>query len=105
MKMSPRSHKLGGSVAEKIPGIVSQLFTPDEVGFLTISAVEVSGDLMVADVFIRSIGGPADVVDRLNQAAKKISGLLAREVPTRRTILIRFKPDKSVDNIFNRSTV
>jgi len=96
MKISTRSQKLAGVVSERLPAIVARFFTPAEVGFLTITAIEISGDLQVADIFVRTIGKSTNLVEKLNSARKKISFELAREVKTRRPIEIRFKFDKSV---------
>lgn len=96
MKMSPRSQKLAGVLMEKIPTLLQQIFTPDDVGFLTVTAIEVSGDLEVADIFVRSLDGPRGICAKLNTAAGKIAHELLRQVHVRRAIRLRFKPDRGV---------
>ncbi len=96
MRMSERSKKLAGVIEEVIPQIIQRFTDPDEVGFLTVTAVEVSGDLGVCDIFLRSIGGPDKFLAPVKKATKKISQELTKQIPTRRVIILRFKPDKSV---------
>lgn len=99
MKISERSKKLAGVIEEEIPLIIRQFTDPDEVGFLTVTAVEVSGDLGICDVFFRSLGGPNKFLKPLQKATKKIAGELTKKIPTRRAIILRFKEDKSIDTV------
>ncbi len=99
MKISPRSQRLAGSVEKCLPEIMQKIIPYEMTGFLTISAVEISGDLMVADVFLRAISGPDDFVENANHFAKKITFELSKKVETRLPIKIRFKKDKSIDAI------
>ena len=99
MKLSPRSEKLAGIVSEYLPTILQKVVPQEQTGFLTISAIEISGDLMVADVFVRSLNGPGGFVKNLNKYSKKVSFELSQKVKTRLPIKIRFKKDKSIDAI------
>ena len=96
MKSSPRSQRLSGVLEEVIPPILREMFSPDEVGFLTITAVETSGDLGVADIFVRSIGGPENFLKRLQARTSHISKEILSKVKLRRPVILRFKQDKSV---------
>lgn len=96
MKFSERSIRAGGVVQETIPLILQKLFTPEEVGFLTVTAVEVSGDLGVIDVYLRSINGPRSAFAKIRKAEKKIASELVKKVPMRRVPTLRFKSDNSV---------
>ncbi len=96
MKFSPRSQRLSGVLEEIIPPILQELFSPDDVGFLTITAVEVSGDLGVADIFVRSIGGPDNFLKKLQARNSHISREILGKVKLRRPVILRFKQDKSV---------
>ncbi len=97
MRMSPRSQRLAGVIEEVLPPIIKQFTDPLEVGFLTVTAVEVSGDLGICDIFIRSIGEQKKFLKPLKRVTKKISGELTKKIPTRRAIVLRFKEDKSVN--------
>jgi ribosome-binding factor A len=101
MRISERSKRAGGVVREKIPVIISKLLTPNEIGFLTITAVEISGDLGIADVFVSSINAPNNFLSKLKKIEKKVSTELCREILTRRPMIIRFKLDKSVAHAAN----
>ncbi len=99
MKMSPRSQKLAGVIEEVLPLIIRQFTDPAEVGFLTVTAIEVSGDLGICDIFVRSIGGDKKFLKPLKKATKKISGELTKQIPTRRAIVLRFKEDASINAV------
>lgn len=99
MKMSPRSQKLAGVVREHLPPLIQRFTNPEEVGFITVSAIEISGDLGVCDIFIRRIGGEANATKILNKAGKKIASELAKLVQTRRVMVLRFKNDASVKHV------
>lgn len=99
MKLSPRSLKLASVIEQKLPTIIHRFLTPEDVGFLTITAVEVSGDLAVADVFVRSLNGPAAYLKKLNRSASKLSAELLKHLEVRQAIKLRFKPDKSVEHV------
>lgn len=96
MKMSPRSQRMSGIVQEVLPGILQQLFTPEDIGFLTVAAVEVSGDLGVVDIYARTIGGPKSTFEKLRKAEKRVAHLLAQKIELRRVPVVRFKSDASV---------
>ncbi len=99
MKISERSKRLAGVVEEVIPPIIQRFTDPEEVGFLTVTAVEISGDLGVCDIFLRSIGGPTKFLGPIKKVSKKISHELTKQVPVRRAMILRFKPDKSVNSV------
>ena len=97
MKISPRSQKLAGAVRTALPEILHRILPPEKVGLLTVSAVEVSGDLQVADVFLRSIGGKNDFLKLCEKVAPKIQFALSAKVKTRLPIQLRFKKDASIN--------
>lgn len=95
MRVSERSKKLAGVVKEQVSLLLQARVTPEEVGFLTITAVEISGDLGICDVFVKSLGGNADYLKVLKKQEKRIAMDLAKIIKTRRIMRVRFKPDKS----------
>lgn len=101
MKMSPRSKRFAGILEEKIPPILPRYFTPEDIGFCTIRAVEVSGDLGVADIYVNALHAPKGFLKKLNSAASKIAHEFTQEVSMRRKIHLRFKLDKSVQYVEN----
>lgn len=101
MKQSERSKKLATVVQVQLASLITRFSSPEEVGFVTITAVEISGDLGVCDVFVRSVGGPTNFSKKLDKLSGKISHELSQLVSTRRTMVIRFKRDKSTDLLEN----
>lgn len=97
--MSERSKKLASVVEIKLSPILMKLVSPEEVGFLTVTAIEISGDLGVCDIYVKSFNGQADYLKILKKKERKIALLLAQEINTRRIMQIRFKPDKSAKSI------
>jgi len=96
MKTSERSKRLVGTVENLLPPIINKFLSPDDIGFLTISALEISGDLGVADIFVRSIGAPPGFVKKLKKLEGKISHELNQSLDLRRAMKLRFKMDQSV---------
>ncbi len=99
MKISERSKRAAGVVREKIPVIIPKFLTPEDIGFLTITAVEIAGDLGVADVFVSAIGAPKNFLSALQKIEKKVATQLGKEMAFRRQMVIRFKIDKSVEHV------
>ncbi len=96
MKISERSKRVAGVLEEKIPLLLRQYVSPNQVGFVTVTAIEVAGDLGVADVFVRSIGGPKDFLKNIQKVTPKIVYEVSQQISLRRPMQIRFKLDKSV---------
>ncbi|NCP66852.1 ribosome-binding factor A [bacterium] len=99
MKMSDRSRRLAGTMEHLLPEIMRPLIDPDKMGFVTVTAIEVSGDLGLVDVFVRSLGGPASYLKELKRMEKKIGHLLLQKLELRRAFILRFKPDQSVNAV------
>lgn len=99
MKTSPRSLKLASLIQTHLPVILQKMFTPDEIGFVTITAVESSGDLGIVDVFLSALNAPDDYIHTLQLSTKKIRFELLRNIKLRREFLLRFKPDNSVEHV------
>ena len=96
MRSSPRSIKMAGQVETLISPMIAQYITPDKVGFCTVTAVEVSGDLQVADVFVRAINAPGGWAKELQKIAPKLAHELGKTLSLNQKLTIRFKPDKAV---------
>jgi ribosome-binding factor A len=100
MKTSPRSIKLASSIHSHLSSLFSENFSPNEFGFLTIVKVEISGDLGVVDVFIRTIGKDPDlVIAELKQVKKKVAQNIGRHFKLRRVPTLRFKIGQDLDPI------
>lgn len=99
MKTSDRSDRVAGAIKQLLPEVMRPLLDPDKDGFVTVSAVEVSGDLGVVDVFVRSLGGPAEYLKNLQKMEKKIAHLVLQHLELRRGFTLRFKPDQAVKTV------
>jgi ribosome-binding factor A len=95
MKTSPRSQKMAGVLQQLIPGLVEKFLTPNQVGLLSVTAVEVAGDLGVADIFVDAMGAPPDWIKNLAKITPKIQHEIARELKLRRKMILRWKRDAS----------
>ena len=93
MKTSPRSNKLATIVSEHLPSIINKHLTPNQIGFLTITGVEISGDLGIANVFFTTIGGAVEAQKHLRKVSKKIVYDLLKIVKLRREIILIWKKD------------
>ena len=69
--------------------------TPNQVGFVTVTAVELSGDLQVAKVYITTQKAPKEVLTNLRAIAPKIAHELAQKFSMRRVPEVRFAYDES----------
>jgi ribosome-binding factor A len=92
-------------VAEAIRQTVAAFLTSDvrdpRVGFVTVTAVEVSPDLSHARVRVSVMGSDEDKVkslEGLTSAARFLRAQLARELPLRVAPEIRFELDRGLDH-------
>ncbi len=99
MKTSERSKRAVGVIRVKVPVIITRFLTPEKIGFLTITAIEIAGDLGVADIFVSSLNAPDNFLSALQKISKKVSTELCKEMQLRRPMQIRFKMDKSVEYV------
>lgn len=95
MKTSPRSQKLASIVQTKLPAIINKHLTPNQIGFLTITGVEISGDLGIANIFFTTIGGATEAEKHLRKISRKIVYDLLKVVKLRREIILIWKKDKT----------
>jgi len=95
MKMSERSKRVASVLKEKIPPFFQQFLSPNQVGFVTVTEIEVAGDLGIADVYVRSIGGPKGFIKAIQKVGPKMEYEVSQQVQLRRPMKLRFKLDKS----------
>lgn len=104
MKGSHRVERLQEVFKEEI----SRLFVEGKVkdpriGFITITRVEVSGDLSYATVYYTVLGDEREKEETrvaLERATGFIQGRLGRSIRIRKTPKIRFKEDKNLEYSF-----
>ncbi len=98
MKTSERSRRLAGVMAQELPPLLQKFLTPNQVGFLTVTDVEVSGDCGVAEVWLDALSAPAGWIDAVNKVKPKITHELLTRVKLRRPIILRFRHDKGSEH-------
>ena len=100
MRSTPRTRKLGETVREAIAEVLTTDVQDPRLDFATITSVEVSTDLKVADVYVTTHGGPEQyeaLLEGLQSADRRIRAGLARRVSMRFIPELRYRLDTSVD--------
>lgn len=95
-----RTQRMGGQIQRELALIVQQEIRDPRVGFVTISAVELSRDLSHAKVFITVMDPAQDVAETLkvlNKASGFLRKLLGQRMVMRSLPELRFSYDKSLD--------
>lgn len=95
-----RTQRMGGQIQRELALIVQQEIRDPRVGFVTISAVELSRDLSHAKVFITVMDPAQDVAETLkvlNKASGFLRKLLGQRMVMRSLPELRFTYDKSLD--------
>lgn len=93
MKTSARSQKLATIIQENISVIINKYLTPNQIGILTVTGVEVSGDLGIANIFFTTIGGGVEAEKHLTKISRKIVYDLLKIVQLRREVVLIWKRD------------
>lgn len=96
---SLRHERVQELLKRAIGEVIRREFPVAEAGLVTVNAVEVSGDLHSAVVFISifgDLGQQKRGLDLLSNNRKRIQGLVAREVILKYTPTLRFIMDDSV---------
>lgn len=99
MKTSERSRRLAGVVMQELPPILQRLLTPNQVGFLTVTSVEISGDCGIAEVYLDALSAPTqDWLDAVNKIKPKVVHSLLSRVKMRREMVLIFKKDMGIEH-------
>ena len=100
MKSTPRTRKLGETVREALAEVLREDVSDPRLEFATVTSVQVSTDLHVADVYVTTHGDEARyeaLLAGLRSADGRIRSGLARRVKMRFTPELRYHLDTSVD--------
>jgi len=100
MKQTPRTRKLAETVREAIADILQHKISDPRLELVTVTGVETSTDMMLANVYVTAHGGEdryAEVLEGLESANGRIRSLLGQRIKTRFTPELRFFIDDSVD--------
>jgi ribosome-binding factor A len=95
-----RSNRVGEQIKKELSQIIQREIKDPRIGFVTVTGVEVSGDLSQAKVFISIFGDEEKQEDSL-KALEKAKGFMrteiGRRVRLRHTPELIFKVDESVE--------
>ncbi|RIW36447.1 30S ribosome-binding factor RbfA [Bacillus salacetis] len=98
--MSHRSNRVGEQMKKELSDIIGRKIKDPRVGFVTVTDVEVSGDLQQAKVYITVLGDEEQREDTLKGLAKAkgfIRSEIGQRVRLRKTPELIFEFDESID--------
>ncbi|GAX90569.1 30S ribosome-binding factor RbfA [Effusibacillus lacus] len=85
-----RVSRVGEQLKKEISNIIQNELKDPRIGFLTVTDVEVSGDLQIAKVYVSVLGSQDQKAESLN-ALRKATGFIRSEVGRR--IRLRLTPE------------
>lgn len=100
MKQTPRTRKINEAVREAIAHILVAEVSDPRLELVTVTSVEVSSDLSIANVYVTAHGDEEryrEMLDGLESAKGRIRSILGKRVPMRLTPDLRFYVDSAVD--------
>lgn len=100
MKITPRTRKINETVKEALARILVDEIADPRLDLVTVTSVEVSGDLRVAMVYVIAHGDAeryADALKGLESAKGRIRSLLGRRVRMKQVPDLNFRIDTSID--------
>lgn len=98
--MSLRANRVGEQMKKELGDIIGKKIKDPRIGFVTVTGVEVTGDLQQAKVFISVLGGEEQRENTLKGLAKAkgfIRSEIGQRIRLRKTPEIIFEFDKSID--------
>lgn len=99
MKKTRRSTQVGSTIQAEISAILQREVSDPEIGFVTITDVELSPDLRLARVFVSSFGSPEQQkrsVAALERNRSRVRHFLAQRASLRYTPELEFRLDSSI---------
>jgi ribosome-binding factor A len=100
MKERRRPLQVGDAVRAEVARLVREELSDPDIGFATITGVQMSPDLRLARVFVSVLGTEAQFaksVDALNKAAHHLRGTVGRNCRLRSAPELRFVADHSIE--------
>ncbi|MDQ0164709.1 30S ribosome-binding factor RbfA [Bacillus horti] len=95
-----RAHRVGEQMKKELGLIIQRELKDPRIGFVTVTAVEMSGDLQQAKVFLTVFGNEGQKEDSLKAIAKAsgfIRSELGKRIRLRHTPELIFKFDESIE--------
>ncbi|KIL44930.1 30S ribosome-binding factor RbfA [Jeotgalibacillus soli] len=99
--MSLRSNRVGEQMKKELGDIIGRKIKDPRIGFVTVTDVEVTGDLQQATVYITVLGDEEQRENTLRGLAKAkgfIRSEIGQRIRLRKTPEIIFEFDESIDN-------
>lgn len=94
--MSHRTARVGERIQAELARLIRDEVRDPRVGFVTVTGVEVSGDLRHAKVFISVLENAEESVKALERAAPFLRRALAQSAGLKHTPSLRFMEDTSL---------
>lgn len=98
--MSLRAHRVGEQMKKELGDIIGRKIKDPRIGFVTVTDVQVTGDLQQAKVYISVLGDDKTKEDTLKGLAKAkgfIRSEIGQRIRLRKTPEIVFEFDESID--------
>src|SRR5439155_676084 len=98
---SHRSERVAEAIRQTVAAFLTGNLRDPRIGFVTVTGVEVSGDLAHARVRVSVMGSEpekAQSLEGLNSAARFLRAQLAKELPLRVTPELRFEIDRGLEH-------
>ena len=95
-----RAERLNAQLKREISAIIRTQLRDPRVSTATVAGVDVTGDLSLARIYIRALGGDEDrerVLEGLLAATPYIRRSLGKVLSMRRMPELEFRPDRSLD--------
>lgn len=95
-----RVNRVAEQMKKEMTDIISNRIKDPRVGFVTVTGVDVTGDLQQATVYVTVLGDDkkkTDSLDGLNKAKGFIRTEIGQRIRLRKTPEIQFKIDESTD--------
>ncbi|TCP30290.1 ribosome-binding factor A [Scopulibacillus darangshiensis] len=95
-----RAHRVGEQMKKELSDIIGNRIKDPRVGFVTVTGVDVTGDLQQATVYITVLGNDEqkeDTISGLSKAKGFIRSEVGKRIRLRKTPEISFKFDESIE--------
>ncbi len=98
--MSMRAHRVAEQMKQEMTDIISRRLKDPRVGFVTVTGVDVTGDLQQAKVYFTVLGDEekkAATMEALEKASGFIRSEIGKRIRLRKTPEIFFEFDESIE--------
>lgn len=98
--MNLRAHRVGEQMKKELSDIIGRKIKDPRIGFVTVTDVELTGDLQQAKVFITVLGDEKQKNDTMKALAKAkgfIRSEIGQRIRLRKTPDLIFEFDESID--------